>query len=907
MEASLASDQSGARDAVRKKTVRWHYKVSLRLRSLFHREKTELDLSEELQFHLQELIDESIADGMEPQEARRAAFRTLGGVEQIKEECREARSMNLIENFAQDVRFGLRMLRRSPGFTALAILCLTLGIGANAAVFSWVEGILLRPYPLVSDQERLVTLTGTVRGERDQTSWPDLLDVRRSCTLCESLFLSNKTGATLSIGERAQVIRGAIVSANYFDAIGVHPILGRGFEPGEDTGRNAHPVVVISYYLWQTRFAGDPTIVGKTQRFDNVVYTIVGVAPKGFYGTFVGRTMEYWVPASMVEALYGGGDKLEDRGARWCEAYVRLKPGVTRNQAQQEISAIAARLEAEYPATNRGRGIRVWPLWETPFNHAGHLLPTFEIMVVVVMFILLIVCANVGNLLLVRSFARRHEMTVRLAVGAGRGRLLRQLVTEGLLLSACGAAGGMLVAYWCRHALVLLYSISGENMYMPGQIDGPVLGLSAAICLVVTLAVGLVPAFQTRHLALVDTLKTEASAVMGARGPAWFRSSLVVLQVTFSFLLLVGATLLMQSLRKIRTTSPGFSSTSVFDTSVTLTTAGYDAPRAKTLQDELIQRVRALPGVEAAAYARAVPLSYQSFSSSPIAVDGYELPPNGQSPDELYNEVSPGYFATMGIPLISGREFTRADDENAPRVAIVNQTMVARYWRGQNPIGQRLQVKGDWTRVVGVVKDSKYYTVDETPRPFFYVPLRQYFDLEPEIHIRTTLPLQSIQTALLREVRALDPNLALYEMITLQEQANRTTSEELVAVALVALFGGLALLLASIGLYGVMSYTVSQSTRELGLRMALGAGPANVLRLVLSRGLLLTTTGIMIGIALALLLTRLLGNLLYQVSPRDPLAFAAAFAVMILASIGACFLPAWRATQTDPMRALRAE
>src|SRR5262252_1019764 len=887
--------------------MRWLYTMPLRFRSLFRRDKAERDLSEELKFHLQNQIDEVIAGGMDAEEARRSAPQSLGGVEQVKEECRDARKVNLIDNFAQDMRFGLRMLRRSPGFTFLVVLCLTLGIGANAAVFSWVEGILIRPYPLVSHQERLVTLTGTVRDQRDQTSWPDLLDVQRSCNLCESLFVSKITGATLSVGERAEVITGSIVSANYFDSIGVHPILGRGLEPGEDTGGNAHPVVVISYHLWQTRFKGDPEIIGKTQRLDNVVHTIIGVAPARFYGTFVGRVMEFWVPASMVEVYNAGSNKLEDRGARWAEAFVRLKPGVTRNQAQQEISAIAARLAVAYPATNRGRGIKVWPLWNTPFNHARELLPIFEIMVVVTMFVLLIVCANVGNLLLVRSVARRHEMTVRLAMGAGRGRLLRQLVTEGSLLSACGAAGGMLVAYWCRHVLVLLYSISGENMYMPGQIDGPVLGLSAAICLVVTLAVGLVPAFQTRRLALVDTLKTEASAVMGARGRAWFRSSLVVLQVTLSFLLLVGATLLMQSLRKIRTTSPGFSSTSVFDTSVTLTTAGYDAPRAKTFQDELIQRVRTLPGVEAAAYARAVPLSYQSFSSSPIAVDGYELPPNGQSPDELYNEVSSGYFATMGIDLIAGREFTRADDENAPRVAIVNQTMVARYWRGQNPVGRRLQVKGNWTRVIGVVKDSKYYRMDETPRPFFYVPLRQYFDLEPEIHIRTTLPLQSIQTALLREVRALDPNLALYEMITLQEQANRTTSEELVAVALVALFGGLALLLASIGLYGVMSYTVSQNTRELGLRMALGAGTSNVLRLVLSRGLLLTTTGLMIGIALALLLTRLLGNLLFHVSPRDPLAFAAAFAVMTLSSLAASFLPAWRATRTDPMRALRAE
>jgi len=884
--------------------MRWYYQVPLRLRSLFRKDKAELDLGEELQFHLLSQIDENVARGMNPQEARRAALHALGGVEQVKEACREARKMNLIENFVRDLRLGLRMLLRNPGFTVLAILCLTLAIGANATVFGWVEGILLRPYPLVSDQERLVALAGTVRGERDETSWPDLLDVQRSCKLCETLFVSNITGATVSVGERAQIITGSIVSANYFDAVGVHPIFGRGFEPGEDTGRNAHPVVVISYHLWQTRFNGDPEIIGKTQRFDNTVHTIVGVAPEGFYGTFVGREMEYWVPASMVEVFNAGSNKLEDRGARWCEAYVRLKPGATRSQVQQEISAIAARLETEYPDTNRGRSIKVWPLWNTPFNHASHLLPTLQIMVVVAMLVLFIVCANLGNLLLVRSFARRHEMTVRLAVGANRGRLLKQLVTEGLLLSTCGAAGGMLVAYWCRHALVLFFP--GDVLYLPGQIDGRVLGLSATVCLAVTLAVGLVPAFQTRYLALAETLKTEASAVMGARGQAWFRSSLVVLQVTLSFLLLVGATLLMQSLSKIRATSPGFS-TQVFDTSIPLVTAGYDTPRAKIFQDELIQRVRALPGIEAAAYARVVPLSYQSYSSTPIAVDGYEPPANGESTDELYNEVSPDYFATMGIPLISGREFTRADDESAPRVAIVNQTMVARYWRGQNPIGQRLQVKGNWVQVVGVVKDSKYYSIEETPRPFFYVPLRQYFAIEPDIHIRTTQPLQTIQSTLLREVRALDPNLALYEMITLQEQVNRSTSEQLVAVTLVAFFGGLALLLASIGLYGVMSYTVSQSTRELGLRMALGASASNVLRLVLSRGLLLITTGMLIGIALALLLTRLLGDLLYHVSPRDPLAFAVALAVMTVASTAACFLPAWRATRTDPIRALRAE
>ena len=876
-----------------------------RLAALFRRRRLEDELDLELRSHLEMAVELNLSKGMSAADARREALRGFGGVAQTKEMYREQRELPTLETAWQDLRFGFRMLCRSPGFTVLAILCLTLGIGANAAVFSWVEGILLNPYPLVSHQERLVTLTGTVGNERDETSWPDLQDVLRSCTSCEILFVSNITGATVNVGERAETLTGSIVSANYFDAIGVRPILGRGFEPGEDSGRNAHPIVVISYHLWQTRFKADPEIIGKTQRFDNIVHTIVGVAPEGFYGTFVGRSMEYWVPLSMVNAFYSGGDRLQDRGARWCEAYVRLKPGVTRNQAQQEISAIAARLEAEYPATNRGRGIKVWALWETPFNHAGHLLPVFKIMVVVVMFVLLIVCANVGNLLLVRSFARRHEMAVRLALGAGRGRLLRQLVTEGLLLSACGATGGMLVAYWCRHAVVLLYSIGGGDVYLPGKIDGRVLGLSGAICFVVTLTVGLVPAFQTRRLALAEALKTEASSVMGARGRAWFRSSLVMLQVTFSFILLVGATLLIESLRKIQTIDPGFSATRVFDTSVPLATAGYDVARAKAFQDELIERVRALPGVEAAAYARVVPLSYGSFSSSPIAVDGYQLPANGLSPDELYNEVGPGYFATMGIPLISGREFTRADGENALRVAIVNQTMAARYWRGRDPVGERLEVKGNWAQVVGVVKDSKYYSMDETPRPFFYVPLRQYFVIEPDIHIRTTQPLEAIQTALIGEVRALDPDLGLYEMITLQELVKRSASAQLIAVTLVVLFGALALLLASIGLYGVMSYTVSQSTRELGLRMALGAGASNVLRLVLSRGLALTGGGVLLGGAAAFLLTRLLGNLLYGVSPRDPLAFGAAFVVMTVAALAACFLPAWRATRTDPARVLR--
>ncbi len=885
----------------------WLYSLPLRLRSFFYPNQVDQEMKEELREHLEQQIRENIAKGMSPEEARRSAMRAMGGIAQIEQQCRDARGGSVLRDFLQDLRYGFRQLRRSPGFSALAILCLTLGIGANAAVFSWLEGILFRPYPLVAHQEQLFAVAGTVPGKRiDLLSWPDFHDLRRNCTLCEDSFVSTIAGSTLNIGDHAEVTTGSIVSANYFDALGVHPILGRGFEAGEDVGNNAHPVVVISYQMWRNRFRSDREIIGKTQRLNNVPHTIIGVVPEGFHGTFVGRAIQFWVPVSMQETFGSGGYKLEDRGARWIESYVRLKPGVSRAQAQQQISAIAARLQTSYPATNRGRSIGLWALWQTPFNHAGELLPSFEVMVAVVAFVLLIACANVGNLLLVRSFVRRHEMSVRLAIGASRGRLLKQLLTEGLILSALGTAGGFLMAYWCRQLVTMLLSVgSGTAMYLPGAIDGRVMAMSAGICLVVTLIIGLVPALQTHRLDVAGPLKAESGGVVGVRSRGWIRSGLVIFQVCLSFILLVGAALLLESLHRIRTTSPGFSTTSVAVTGVSLVVSGYDVPRAKTFQNELIDRLSGLPGIESAAFAAVTPLGYAGYSSSPIAVDGYQPSPNEQ-PEVEYNQVGPRYLATLGIPLLSGREFARSDDEIAPLVAIVNRTMMIRYWRGQDPVGRRLQVKGRWARVVGVVADSKYESIGETPKPFFYVPLRQDFVMEPDLNIRTTQSLQSTLAAVLREVHALDQNLALYETITLQEQVNRAASPQLVAVTLVSTLGGLALLLAAVGLYGVMSYSVAQSARELGLRMALGADAANLLRLVISRGLRLTAGGILFGAVAALALTRLLGQLLYNVSPHDPVVFGLALAVMTTTAIFACLLPAWRASRTDPARVLRA-
>ncbi|HYM79420.1 MAG TPA: ABC transporter permease [Candidatus Dormibacteraeota bacterium] len=884
----------------------WFYSLPLRLRSFFHPNQMDQELKEELREHLEEQIRENVARGMSQEQARRSALLAMGGITQIEQRCRDARGGSLLRNFTQDLRYGFRQLGRNKGFSALAILCLTLGIGANAAVFSWVEGILFRPYPLVEHQERLFAVAATVQGESspDVLSWPDFLDLRRNCTLCEDSFVSTIRGSTLNIGDHAEVTTGSIVSANYFDAIGVHPILGRGFEAGEDVGNDAHPVVVISYPMWRNRFKGDAQIIGKTQRLNNVPHTIIGVAPEGFYGTFVGRAIQFWVPVSMEETFDKGGYKLEDRGARWIESYVRLKPGVSRAQAQQQISAIATQLQKDYPATNRGRSIGLWALWQTPFNHAGELLPILEVMVAVVAFVLLIACANVGNLLLVRSFVRRQEMSVRLAIGASRGRLLQQLLTEGLILAVSGTAGGFLMAYCCRQLLTVLPVRKGDALYLPGAIDGRVMAMGAGICLLVALITGLVPAMQTNHLDVAGALKAESGGVVGIRSRRWIRSGLVIFQVCLSFILLVGAALLLESLQKVRSTNPGFSTTSVAVTGVSVVAAGYDVPRAKTFQNELIDRLSGLPGIESAAFAAVTPLGYAGYSSSPIAVDSYQPAPDEQ-PEVEYNQVGPGYLATMGIPLLSGREFARSDDENAALVAIVNRAMVMRYWRGQDPIGHRLQVKGRWLRVVGVAADSKYESMSETSKPFFYVPLRQDFVRNPDLNIRTTQSLQSTLAAVLGEVHALDQNLALYEMITLQEQVDRATSPQLVAVTLVSTLGGLALLLAAVGLYGVMSYAVAQSTRELGLRMALGADAANLRRLVISRGLRLTAGGILFGVVAALALTRLMGQLLYKVSPHDPVVFGLALAVMTATAMVACLLPAWRASRTDPARVLR--
>jgi predicted permease len=755
----------------------------------------------------------------------------------------------------------------------------------------------------------MFALNATTRGEPGYTglSYPEFLDYERNSTLFESFIIDRITGTTLSVGDRAERATGGIVSANYFDALGVQPILGRGFRAEEGTGRNAHPVTVISYRTWKDRYGGDPNIIGRTQYLNGVQHTIIGVAPEKFHGTFIGYFFSFWVPTSMQETFDSTGYKLEDRGARWIEGYAFLKPGVTRQQADAELHAISQRLEKDYPQTNRGHDLSLAPLWRTPFNQAGNMTSTLAITMAVVFFVLLIACANVSNLLLARSLLRRHEMTMRLALGAGRRRLIQQLFTEGLILSLIAAVGGIAVAYWCRNALVLSFPspAAGIIIDLPGQIDWRVLAVSLAICIGATMLFALVPAIQASHVDLSGALKTEGGGVVGASNRSRLRSGLVLVQVSLSFVLLAGTGLLLQSLQQMQKTSPGFY-TDVIVSGADLVSAGYNLERAKTFDTQILDRVREIPGVESATLSRLTPFSYGDFSSAPLQIDGYQPAPDEQL-NLSYLEVAEDYFKTLGIPIVAGREFQRTDDENAVPVAIINENMAAKYWPGKDPIGQRFKMKDRWLQIAGVAKNVNYENKLELPRSFFYAPLRQNFLASNVLLIRTRETPGAIRNALTREVQALDSTLAPVAPFRVAEQVDRKGYTQRLAATLIALFGAMALFLAAIGLYAVMSYSVSQGTRELGLRMALGAGVKDLLRLVMSHGLRLTAVGVVIGAIAAVILTRLMGNLLYKVSPRDPIAFGLAFVVITIASLAACFLPAWRATRIDPVQALREQ
>lgn len=869
---------------------------------------SEAEIKQELSDHLALDAEELAAGGLGEGDARDRARRRFGNVTASQEEARESWGSLWLERLGQDFRFGVRTLRRTPVFTIIAIGSLALGIGANAAVLGWTEAIIRHPFPAVQHQDRLVAIASTAKGasDYDEMSWPDFMDLAKGTTGFDAFFVSKITGATLIGGDRAERLVGQLVTANFFDVVGVRPMLGRGFLRGEDVGRGAHPVTVISYRLWQDHFGGSPAVVGATINYNGQPHTIVGVAPRVFLGTFVGYAMQFWLPASQQAVVDASGYRLDDRAARWVEGFGRLAPGVSLAAGQAQMNAVARRLESQFPNEDRGRGVRIFSLRENPFDNAKELKPMLRVGSLVSALVLLIVCANIANLLLVRALARRSELTVRRALGAGRGRLIRQLVTEGLILAAAGTLIGVLVAYLSRDSLGFFFPPrGGVNLVFASDFNWRLLSTTVAIGVASTLVFAVVPALEATRLDLASGMRAAApGAIGGAR--TRLRGSLVLVQVSLSVLLLVSAGLVLRSLGRLLTSDPGFDTTHVTATTINLFAVGYDTVRARRFEDDLLERSRTIAGVTSVALSRSLPFSTRPYDTGPILVDGYDVARDEQ-PTADYNVVTPGYFATLGIPLLSGRDFSTADADTSLPVAIVTRAMAERYWPKASPIGRRIKLRDTWMQVVGVAADIKYRSLTQSPSMLVYVPLAQRRATAVCLFLRasTTNPV-ALAPSTVSAIHAIDPGVSPYEFVTLREQVNRSTSGQQITATLLMSFGAAALFLAAIGLYGVISYTVSQSTRELSVRMALGATPSALIVLVMSSALRLSLAGIVIGVALAFGTTRLLGDLLFRVGPRDPLVFGSVIVIMASASALACAVPAWRASRLDPVRALRA-
>ncbi len=810
-----------------------------------------------------------------------------------------------MERLLEDIRYGVRMLLKNPGLTVVAVLSLAIGIGANATIFSWVQSLLLRPIPAATDPDSLVVFAERTRsGSYMSTSYPDFVDFRdRNETLAGLMGYRGQSMGVVIEG-RAERVWGAIVSGNYFDVLGVRAALGRTFLAEEDRTPGTHPVAVISHAFWKRRLAADPDIAGKTIGVNGHTFTIVGVTAPEFLGTFVGLSTDLWVPMMMQREVMPGGDRLNERGDHWFEAMARLKPGVSLNQANANLDNLARQMAEQYPATNEGRVVVVMTLWDSPFGAQTILKPVLMVLTAVVTLVLLIACANVANLLLSRAVNRRKEIVIRLSMGASRGRLIRQLLTESSLLSLLGGAGGLLLAFWSRNLLAAFAPPTDMPIHIAVDIDFGVLVFTLIVSLATGLVFGLAPAIQATRPDLVSVLKDESTRVAGGRGR--LRNSLVIVQVALSLVLLICAGLFLRSFYNGQRLNPGFDPENLVVASYDVFPGGYTEQRGRLFHGQVIDRIRSLPGVESASLARRLPLGFGGSSSTSVAIDGYAPRPD-ENMNIDYNEVAPGYFHTMSIPVVEGREFTSEDNEKSRPVIIINQTMARRFWPDESAIGRRIRRGSTSLEVIGVARDGKYRSLSEEPRSVMYMPLLQSYRSQVVVITRAAGNSATAIASIREAMRDMDANLPLYDTMTMREHLAASVFVQNIGATFLGIFGVLALMLATVGLYSVMAYSVSQRTHEIGIRMALGADSRNVLGLVVKQGMKIALIGVGAGLVGAFALTRFLSNLLYGVSASDPLTFGGIAALLAGVALVACFVPARRATKIDPMIALRYE
>jgi putative ABC transport system permease protein len=807
----------------------------------------------------------------------------------------------------QDLRYGARMLVKNPGFAALAVLSIALGIGANATIFSWVKSVLLRPSPGVAKYEELAVVTGATPTRRGLgVSYPDYADFRDLNDVFSGLLAYNIGPFNLGYAERAEVLWGAVVSGNYFDVLGVKAQLGRTFLPEEDKTKNTHPVAVISHDAWQQRFAGQPNIVGQTLLLNGRSFTIIGVTPRDFGGAIVGVQQGIWIPLMMKEVVFPAGRALANRGDRWLNVIGRLKPGASIAQAQANLSNLAAELGRSFPHSNAQRLASVYTITQSPNGPQDSLRPLLTILMVVAGVVLLIACANVANLLMAKATGRRKEISLRLALGAGRRRLVRQLLTESLLLAGLGGGLGLMITSWTANALTAFLPPLSIPLKFDTSLDTQVLLFTALATLLTGVLFGLIPAWQATRHDLTSALKEEAANASGGRQKTRLRSALVIAQVALSVLALVCAGLFVRSLWAAQQINVGFNPDNVLLASLDLTMNNYDEARAQNFYRDLPTRIAALPGVAAVTLTRRTPLGSARASSTSIEIEGYK-PAQGEELSVGYETIAPEYFRTLEIPLVRGREFTERDDERAARVVVINDTLAARYWPEHDAVGKRLRYDNQWLEVVGVARTIKYAEVNEVAKPFLFLPLRQNYQPAMTLVARVNGDAAAAFAAIQRTLTQLDSNLPIYDLRTMVDAIGVSLFLQRMAATLLSLFGLLALLLAAIGLYGVMAFAVSQRTREIGIRMALGAGGADVMKMVVGQGMRLVLLGVGLGLGGAGALTRLLKSVLIGVTASDPLSFAVVALLMIAVALLACWIPARRAMKVDPMIALRYE
>jgi len=808
----------------------------------------------------------------------------------------------------QDIRYALRQLRRAPGFAFVVIVTLALGIAANSTIFSWINSTLFNPIPGVRNTSNMLTIQ---RGERSEHASPpfsylDYADLRDSSKTLTGLLAYHDDYLALTGNGRPQRAYGALTSANYFEVMGVKPILGRTLLPSQANERAGLPEVVLGYDLWQDHFGGDQSIVGKTTQINRHTYTIVGVAPRGFQGCKSGLRTELWIPLGMDRQVWGS-TRIDDRSSTWLNVLGVVRPGADHRQVENEFNLLMQRIVDRYPDSHRGPNqISSDPLWRSPFGANVYLYGTLPILLALAAVLLLLACANVANLLLVRSVGRRREFAIRMSMGASRWQLVRQLMVENLLLALAGGVVALAITFWTARTLgSFLPSTLSLPININGSLDGTVTLVTILIAAMTSVVAGVVPALRASSLSPAAVLKDEALNTSGGLHKSRLASGLVVMQVALSLTLLVCAGLFVRSLSKAQDADLGFDPNHVYVASFDLDPLGYPPAKALELDRQILTRVRALPGVQSATLADFSPLSFTIHSES-VLPQGYIPRPN-ESIEVDRGIVGPGYLQTLRTPLLEGREFTDADNAETQPVVIVNQAFVNRYWPGQDGIGKQVRVSDRWCSVAGVTANGKYRRLTYDSAPLILVPLAQHYADLVTLHVRVNGDPMAYSSSIDQAVHELSPDLPLFNVTTLKENMRMGNVFERIVVVFAGSFGLLAMLLAAVGIYGVVAYTTKQRTHEIGIRMALGAARGDVFRQILRQGLRLTLFGLAVGLVVSFAFTRLLRGMLFGVGTADWLTFATVAFILSVVALVACFVPACRAASIEPMKALRTE